>query len=139
MEGEYEELYREIILDNYKNPRNKGRLGSPTASAFDANPLCGDEISMDVIIKNGVVEKIAFEGAGCAISIASASLLTQWAQGKRLKAALKTDKKLVLKMLGGIDPGPSRIKCAMLPLKVLKLALIGAQAKKLQKKPAALP
>ncbi|MBM3229201.1 iron-sulfur cluster assembly scaffold protein [Candidatus Parvarchaeota archaeon] len=132
MEGN-DELYREIILDNYRNPKNRGRIERPDGAAFDSNPLCGDEVRIEVLVRRGVVNKIRFEGSGCAISIACASMLASRLEGKKLSQVQGADKKLVLGLLGGIDPGPSRIKCAMLPLKVLKLALLSAKSKKLNK------
>lgn len=116
-----EDLYRENILDHYKHPKNRGRIPKPDASAHDSNPLCGDEISIFLSIKGSRIEDIKFEGSACAICIASASMLTEEAKGKTVKAAASISKGKVLSLLG-IDPGPSRIKCALLPLKVLKLA-----------------
>ena len=77
-----EELYREVILDHYRNPRNQGHLDSPDATAQGVNPLCGDEISIDLTIEDGVVSAVAVEGQGCSISQSSASMMTEAIKGK---------------------------------------------------------
>jgi nitrogen fixation NifU-like protein len=118
------DIYKDIILDYYRNPRNFGDLPNPDVRAKDSNPLCGDVIEMQLKIRDGRVEDVRFKGRGCAISQASASMLTEVIKGKTLdeiKALGKTD---VLDLLG-IDPGPTRIKCALLGLKVLKLGVYG--------------
>jgi nitrogen fixation NifU-like protein len=118
------DIYKDIILDYYRNPRNFGDLPNPDVRAKDSNPLCGDIIEMQLKIKDSRVEDVRFKGKGCAISQASASMLTEVIKGKTLdeiKALGKTD---VLDLLG-IDPGPTRIKCALLGLKVLKLGVYG--------------
>ena len=116
------DIYKDIILDYYRNPRNFGDLPKPDVRAKDSNPLCGDIIEMQLKIDDGRVEDVRFKGKGCAISQASASMLTEVVKGKTLdeiKAMSKTD---VLNLLG-IDPGPTRIKCALLALKVVKLGV----------------
>jgi nitrogen fixation NifU-like protein len=116
------DIYKDIILDYYRNPRNFGDLPNPDVRAKDSNPLCGDIIEMQLKINDGKVEDVRFKGKGCAISQASASMLTEVVKGKSLdevKAMTKTD---VLNLLG-IDPGPTRIKCALLGLKVMKLGV----------------
>jgi nitrogen fixation NifU-like protein len=116
------DIYKDIILDYYRNPRNFGELSNPDVRAKDSNPLCGDIIEMQLKINDGKVEDARFKGKGCAISQASASMLTEVVKGKSLdevKAMSKTD---VLNLLG-IDPGPTRIKCALLGLKVMKLGV----------------
>mgnify|MGYP001072356046 CR=1 FL=1 len=118
------DIYKEIILDYYRNPRNFGDLPDPDIRAKDTNPLCGDIIEMQLKVRDGKIEDIRFMGQGCAISQASASMLTETVKGKTLddiKALAKAD---VLSLLG-IDPGPTRIKCALLGLKVLKLGVYG--------------
>jgi len=118
------DIYKDIILDYYRHPRNSGDLPDADVRAKDSNPLCGDIIEMQLKIGDGKISDIRFKGKGCAISQASASMLTEDAKGKTLeeiKAMGKTD---VLNLLG-IDPGPTRIKCALLGLKVLKLAVYG--------------
>jgi len=118
------DIYKDIILDYYRNPRNFGDLPNPDVRAKDSNPLCGDIIEMQLKINDGRIEDVRFKGKGCAISQASASMLTEVMKGKTLdeiKAMSKTD---VLNLLG-IDPGPTRIKCALLGLKVAKLGVYG--------------
>jgi nitrogen fixation NifU-like protein len=118
------DIYKDIILDYYRNPRNFGDLPNPDVRARDSNPLCGDIIEMQLKINDGKIEDVRFKGKGCAISQASASMLTEVVKGKTLdevKAMSKTD---VLNLLG-IDPGPTRIKCALLGLKVVKLGVYG--------------
>ena len=115
-------LYRDFILDHYRNPRNAGTLEQPDASFEDLNPLCGDKIRMDVKIRDGVVEDIKFKGRGCAISQASASLLTESIKGKKISEIDAIGKNDVLENLG-ISISAARLKCALLGLKVLKQAL----------------
>ena len=119
-----DQFYREYILDHYKNPRNYGRLDHPDITHEEDNPLCGDVVGMDFQIKDGVIEDIRFHGRGCAISQASASLLTERLKGVALDEAKKIDKNDVLGELG-IQISPARIKCALLPLKVLKVGAYG--------------
>jgi len=115
-------LYRDFILDHYRNPRNAGTLERPDASFEDLNPLCGDKIRMDLRIRDGVVEDVKFKGRGCAISQASASLLTESIKGKRIDEIDTIGKEDVLENLG-ISISAARLKCALLGLKVLKQAL----------------
>jgi len=117
-----DELYRDFILDHYRNPRNAGTLESPDASFEDNNPLCGDKIRMDLKLRDGLVDDIKFSGRGCAISQASASLLTEAVKGKPLAEIAKIGKEDVLENLG-INISAARLKCALLGLKVLKQAL----------------
>ena len=120
------DIYREIILDYYRNPRNFGRLERFDISAHDTNPLCGDEVDMQVKVGEGNrIEEIKFFGKGCAISQASASMLTELAKGKELEWVKTLSKDDVLKMLGNPELGPSRIKCALLGMKVLKVGVYG--------------
>lgn len=110
------------IIELYKNPRNYGTIKNPTVYHEEGNPSCGDHIRIDVKVNNNKVSDIMFSGKGCAISMASASLLTDFVKGKSIKEAMKVSKEDVLKLIG-IDISPVRIKCALLPLKVLKVAL----------------
>jgi len=119
-----DQFYREYILDHYKNPRNYGRLEQPDITHEEDNPLCGDVVGMDFRVKAGVIEDIRFHGRGCAISQASASLLTERLKGMALDEAKKIDKNDVLGELG-IQISPARIKCALLSLKVLKVGAYG--------------
>jgi nitrogen fixation protein NifU and related proteins len=119
------DMYREIILDYYKNPRNKGTIENPEAKSRDSNPLCGDVVEMQLKIEDGKVSDIKFSGDGCAISQASASMLTEMVLGKSLDEARKIDKEALLENLGSPNLGAVRIKCALLSLKVMKTALYG--------------
>ena len=123
-------MYRENILDHYKHPRNRGKMEKPDSEGFDSNPLCGDEIGMQIAVRGGKIEDIRFSGSACAICTASASMITEEATGKRLEDARKLDRGHVLSLLG-IDPGPTRLKCALLPLKVMKLAVYKYLGKKM--------
>jgi len=118
------DIYKDIILDYYRNPRNYGELPNADIRVKDANPLCGDVIEMQLKVSDGRVEDIRFQGKGCAISQASASMLTEAVKGKTLDETKALGKQDVLNLLG-IDPGPTRIKCALLGLKVMKLAVYG--------------
>ena len=117
-----DELYRDFILDHYRNPRNSGTIENADASFEDINPLCGDKIRMDLKIRDGIITDVKFKGRGCAISQASASLLTEDIKGKSLSDIDKIGKDAVLANVG-INISPARLKCALLGLKVLKLAL----------------
>lgn len=116
-------MYMEIILDHYRNPRNYGHLESPDIKVRDANPLCGDVLEMQLkITPEGLVQDVKFSGRGCAISQASASMLTQSIKGKPLGELKSMGKEEVLRMLG-IEVSAIRLKCALLPLKVLKTGI----------------
>jgi nitrogen fixation NifU-like protein len=121
--GEFDQLYRELILDHYKNPRNHGLLEHADASAEGQNPLCGDEVAVSVRLADGdVVEDIGFEGRGCAISQAATSMLTDLVKGRTAVEIAAMPKDELLEELG-IPLTPVRLKCAILGLGVLKLAL----------------
>ena len=117
-------MYRDYILDHYKNPRNSGDLPGATNSYHDTNPLCGDEITMSLLIADDVVKDVRFQGKGCAISQASASILTEEIKGKTLGEVRAIDRQHILENLG-IPISPARIKCALLGLKTLKGAAWG--------------
>ena len=119
-----DQFYREYILDHYKNPRNFGRLEKPDITHEEDNPLCGDVVGLDFKVTDGVIEDVRFHGRGCAISQASASLLTERLKGLSLEEARKISKEDVFEDLG-IDISPARIKCALLSLKVLKVGAWG--------------
>ena len=116
------DLYREQILDHYRNPHNHGELDPNDTTFEDTNPLCGDKIRIDLRISDGVVTDIAFSGRGCAISLASASILTDMVKGDTLDEIMSFDKDVLLDELG-IPISPARIKCALLGLHVLKGAI----------------
>jgi nitrogen fixation NifU-like protein len=108
-----DDLYRDYILEHYRRPHNFGVLESPTASYEGSNPLCGDRITMQLTIRDGVVSEIGFTGRGCAISQASASLLTDEIKGKAVEEASAFGATDLLDLLG-IEISPARLKCAML-------------------------
>ncbi len=114
-----DDLYRELILDHYQHPHNHGTLEDADISYEDTNPLCGDKIRIDMKVRDGIVEDIKFSGKGCAISQASASMLTDEIMGKPLEEIKHLDKQAILDLVG-IPLGPTRVKCALLPLKVVK-------------------
>lgn len=119
------DFYRDNILDHYKNPRNYGHLKTSTAKADAANATCGDHIQMEVRVepKTHVVSEVAFSGVGCAISQASASMLTERIKGKKIAEVMSLKTNDIEKMLG-VALTPSRIKCATLPLEVLQKAVL---------------
>jgi len=119
-----EQFYREYILDHYKNPRNFGRIDGPDITHEEYNPLCGDMVGMDFRVREGVIDDVKFHGRGCAISQASASLMTERLKGMTLEQARQVSKEDVLEELG-IDISPARLKCALLSLKVLKVGAYG--------------
>jgi len=112
-------IYRENILDHYKNPRNSKPLEESTITHKELNPLCGDEIEFQIKLESGKIVDVGFTGKGCAISQASASMLSEVLKGKELKDVKKLEREDMLKMLS-IPIGPVRTKCAMLGLVALK-------------------
>lgn len=120
-----DDFYRENILDHYRHPRNAGTLETPTHSHQEDNPLCGDVIRIDLHVnEDDIIDQVAFAGKGCAISQASASMLTEMVKGKTLEEARQIGKEEILEALG-IEIGPVRMKCALLSLKVLKAGAYG--------------
>jgi nitrogen fixation NifU-like protein len=117
-----DDLYRDYILEHYRHPHNFGVLDSPTASYEGANPLCGDRITMMLGISDGVVREVAFTGRGCAISQASASLLTDEIKGKTVEEVEKMTPDDLLDLIG-IEISPARLKCALLSLDTVARAL----------------
>ena len=123
-----DDLYRENILDHYRHPRFKGKLEPHTHRHHEHNPVCGDELQVDLLVNDdGIVEQAAFSGHGCAISQASASMLMERIQGKPLEEVKKISKEDILEDLG-IPIGPVRLKCALLSLKTLKGSIYGLSA-----------
>ncbi len=118
------DLYREIILDHNRNPRNRGTLDPADFTYEDTNPLCGDEVRIDVRVENGRVADIKFSGRGCAVSQASTSILTEMVQDMPLNEVKALTKDDLLDELG-IPVSPARMKCALLGLKVLKAGIYG--------------
>jgi nitrogen fixation NifU-like protein len=117
-------IYREAILDHNRNPRNKGTLEPADFTYEDVNPLCGDEIRIDVQTDGERVTAIRFSGRGCAISQAAVSMLTEMAEGQPLEDVKAISREDLLDELG-VPISPARMKCAMLGLKVLKAGLYG--------------
>ena len=113
------DLYRQQILDHYKNPRNYGDLDEPTFSHVGENPMCGDTVEMDVTLDEDeeTIRRVAFEGDGCAISQASASMLSEQLQGMDIEELRAMDRDDITEMLG-VDISPMRVKCAVLAEKV---------------------
>lgn len=114
-------IYQEIILDHYRNPRNQGVLKMPTHEASMNNPTCGDRLCMQVLIKNDIIEDVKFNGSGCAISQASASILTEFLLGKSVEEVRRMKKEDLLDLLG-IELSLTRLKCATLSLDTLQKA-----------------
>jgi len=123
-----DDFYKEYILDHYRNPRNFGQLEQPDATAEDLNPLCGDRIRFDLKVDaEGRVTDVRFSGKGCAISQASASMLSESLKGEKLDDVARMPQERVLENIG-IGISAARMKCAMLGLKVAKSAALGRLA-----------
>ena len=118
-------VYKEEILDHYKHPRNFGELEDADIRVDANNPLCGDRLAMDLKVKDGIVQDVAFTGRGCAISQASASMLTEEMVGRPLEELAKMTRQDILDNLG-IEVSYARMKCALLSLGLLRLALAEA-------------
>ena len=120
--SEFDQLYREVILDHYKNPRSHGLLDAPDAQAEGQNPLCGDEVAVSVRFDGDTIADVGFEGRGCAISQAATSMLTEIVVGRSVEDVARMPKEELLEEIG-IPLTPVRLKCAILGLGVLKVAL----------------
>ena len=124
MSSEFDQMYREVILDHYKNPRHHGSLEGADAEAEGLNPLCGDEVTVSVKFgaDGETIEEMRFQGRGCAISQAATSMLTELVEGRKAADVAVLDKQELLDEIA-IQLTPVRLKCAMLGLTTLKVAL----------------
>ncbi|MGC8979901.1 MAG: Fe-S cluster assembly sulfur transfer protein SufU [Thermoplasmata archaeon] len=121
---ELDNIYMEFILENYRNPKNYGSMDNPTVERSGSNPLCGDEITIYLRIENNRIVDVRFTGRGCAISQASASILTEMIKGKDLDYVKGLKEEDLLSALG-IELSPARLKCALLSYRVLKDSVSG--------------
>lgn len=126
-------FYKEFLMDHYKNPRNRGKIENPDFETAQYNPSCGDSISIQGCIENGVLTKLAFVGKGCVISQAAASILIDFCLGKNIDEVLALDKNNLTEIIG-MDFGPTRIKCALLSLVALKDGILEYKKKQDEKK-----
>ena len=132
------DLYQEVILDHSRHPRNAGRLAEPSGTAKGHNPLCGDMITLDVLVEDGVVRDVSFDARGCAISVAAASIMSDMLKGKTLAETHDLFRRFQemltgpdteaegldkLEVLAGVREFPMRVKCATLPFHTLRAAL----------------
>ena len=115
-------IYKDKIVDHYKNPHNFGSLKNASSSVKENNPSCGDEIEIQMIIEDNKIKDIKFQGIGCVISVASTSMLTSFIKGKNLEDVQKLTKDDVIGLLG-IHLSPVRLKCALLPLNIIRSCL----------------
>ncbi len=116
------DIYAEKIISYYEHPHNKGLIKKADTKFREFNTTCGDDITIYIKIEKNVIKDVKFNGNGCAISIASASLITDYIKNKEINTIEKLDFNIIKKLLG-IDPGPIRMKCATLSLKAIKQAL----------------
>jgi nitrogen fixation protein NifU and related proteins len=134
----FDDLYRELILDHYRRPRNRGELERATQRVEGLNPVCGDEIKLDLLVGDGVIEDLAFRGQGCSISQSSASMLTERLKGRTIEEAERVISKFRAMLMEGAEPDielgdlealegvaklPVRVKCALLSWNVLQEGL----------------
>ena len=119
-----DDIYRQYILEHYRDPRNHGHLDQPDIHAADTNPLCGDRVELDLQVADDRVTEVRFSGRGCAISQASASMLTERIEGATLEELRTLKPADVLEMLG-VEIGPARQRCALLSLRVLHQGIGG--------------
>ncbi len=116
------DLYRDIILDHWKNPHNFGTLSHPTCDIYENNPLCGDDIRLQLQIENNTIADAKFSGQGCALSQAGASILTDLVKGEKVSEAKRLTESDFLEAVG-IKPNPARLKCVLLSYVALQKAL----------------
>jgi len=126
------DIYAEDIIAHYEHPHNKGKIQNPSESVHEFNPVCGDDIVLYVEIEKGKIKDIKFEGSGCAISMASASMMTDEVKGLTLKDIESMGVEKLIEVLG-IDPGPARLKCATLSLRAIKKAVLQYEKKEITK------
>ena len=115
-------MYQKVLMDHFKRPRNKKKIENPTFESGENNPSCGDSISMTGIVEDGIIKDLGFDGSGCVISLAAASMLTELCIEKSVEEVLCMKKDDVLAMIG-MELGPNRLRCAMLALETLKKGL----------------
>lgn len=108
-EADLDELYRDIILDHYRHPRHRGSLASPSASHEGLNPLCGDEVTVELLVKDGRIADVAYKGSGCSISQSSASMMTEAIHGKSMDDVRKLSDSFTAMMRGEADPDPETL------------------------------
>ena len=143
--SDLDELYQEVILDHTRRPRNFGRLAAANRRASGDNPLCGDRLDLELEVRDGRIQDVAFQGAGCAISTASASLMTEAVKGRpiaevealseRFRNLMRTDEPAgedlgKLAALSGVRAYPMRVKCAMLALRTLAKAIVDYEGRR---------
>jgi len=122
-------MYQEELMEHYKYPQNKGLLDTPDFTSNQVNPSCGDVMRIDGMISNQKLEKVLFQGKGCVISQATASMLTEHCIGKTIDDVMQLNHKDVLNLIG-IELGPVRLKCAILSLEALKKGISSYSSKK---------
>ena len=122
-----EEMYREEIMDHYQNPRNFGHMTGADISYHDYNPVCGDDVTVQLKMENSTVKEAMFIGKGCAISQAAASMLTEEIAGKSVRDIVSMKSDDMLRLLN-INPGPVRIKCALLALRAVQKGIVQYEA-----------
>jgi nitrogen fixation NifU-like protein len=127
-----DDLYAEEIIAHYEHPHNKGKIAEADAKMHEYNPTCGDDLTVYFKIEDGRVKDVKFDGSGCAISMASASMMTDYVKGMKLEEAEKIKLEKLIEILG-IDPGPARLKCATLSLRAIKEALFNYEKKEIDK------
>ncbi len=116
------DLYAENLIENYERPHNKGALSNASVSMYEENPSCGDAITVYLKIEEGKVKDVSFEGDGCAVSMGSASMVTDYVKGKSLAEIEKMGRDTVVEVIG-VDPGAARMHCATLSLRAIKDAI----------------